>query len=91
MTNIRKALSAKLKKFRRARGRSQAVLAEKTVASCQYIGMFETKGKFPSSEMIQKPASALPIDPTELFNKEIDPVTSIKTPKKRYLGTLARL
>jgi transcriptional regulator with XRE-family HTH domain len=88
MTNIREVLSSNLKKFRRARGWSQAVLAEKTGASCQYIGMLETKGKFPSSEMIQNLASALSIDPTELFNKEIDPVTSMKNAQKAVLGDI---
>jgi transcriptional regulator with XRE-family HTH domain len=82
MTNIREVLAANLKKYRQARGWSQAKLAEKTGTSTQYIGMLEIKGKFPSSEMIHKLATTLGIDPTELFYKEIDPETAIKNAQK---------
>jgi transcriptional regulator with XRE-family HTH domain len=82
MTNIREVLASNLKKHRQARGWSQAKLAEKTGTSTQYIGMLEIRGKFPSSDMIQKLASALSIDPTELFCKEIDPETSLRNAKR---------
>jgi transcriptional regulator with XRE-family HTH domain len=75
MTNIREVLAKNLKKFRQERKWSQAKLAEKTGTSTHYIGMLETKFKFPSSEMIHKLAAALRVDPTELFFKEADPVT----------------
>ena len=65
MTNIRDVLAANIKKYRYDRGWSQAVLAEKSGTSTKYIGLLETKNKFPSSEMIHKLASALGIDPTE--------------------------
>jgi len=41
--------------------------------------MLENAVKFPSSKMIQKLASALEIDPTDLFAKETDPVITMKT------------
>ena len=82
MTNIREVLASNLKKHRQARGWSQAKLAEKTGTSTQYIGMMEIKSKFPSSEMIHKLASALCIDPTELFYINIEPETIIKNSKK---------
>jgi transcriptional regulator with XRE-family HTH domain len=82
MTQIRDVLAENLKKHRQARGWSQAVLAEKTKTSTHYIGMLETMNKFPSSEMIQKLAAALDIDPTELFSKEIDPVEPMKRSQK---------
>jgi len=85
MTNIREVLAANLKKYRQARGWSQAKLAEKTGTSTQYIGMLEIKGKFPSSEMIHKLAAALGIDPTELFSLEIDPETIIKNYQKAVI------
>jgi hypothetical protein len=44
--------------------------------------MLETKKKFPSSEMIHKLSSALSIDPTELFMREISPETTIKNSQK---------
>ncbi|MDR2070864.1 MAG: helix-turn-helix domain-containing protein [Treponema sp.] len=78
MTNIREVFALNLKKHRQTRGWSQAKLAEKTGTSTQYIGMLEIKGKFPSSEIIHKLATALCIVPTELFFKEIDPEITMK-------------
>jgi transcriptional regulator with XRE-family HTH domain len=40
--------------------------------STHYIGLLETSRKFPSAEMIHKLATALDIDPTELFAKDLD-------------------
>jgi transcriptional regulator with XRE-family HTH domain len=85
MTNIREVLAANLKKYRQARGWSQAKLAEKTGTSTQYIGMLEIKGKFPSSDMIHKLAMTLGIDPTELFYKDIDPQTTMKNAQKAVI------
>jgi transcriptional regulator with XRE-family HTH domain len=82
MTNIREVLAFNLKKHRKDRGWSQAKLAEKVGTSTHYIGMLETKFKFPSSEMIQKLSAALSIDPTELFIKEIPPATLLKNSQK---------
>ena len=85
MTNIRDVLAVNLKQFRQARGWSQAYLAEKTETSTNYIGMLENSVKFPSSEMVQKLAYALEIDPTDLFSKEIDPVSTMKKYQKAAL------
>jgi len=82
MTNIREVLATNLRKHRHARGWSQAKLAEKVGTSTQYIGTLEIKGKFPSSEMVHKLASALGIDPTELFHKMTDPETAIRNSKR---------
>ena len=85
MTNIRDVLAANLKQFRQARGWSQAYLAEKTETSTNYIGMLENSVKFPSSEMIHKLAYALGIDPTDLFSKDIDPISTMKMYQKAAL------
>jgi len=82
MTDIRAVLAANLKRHRQDRGWSQAKLAEKTETSTYYIGMLETKSKFPSSEMIHKLAKALGIDPTELFFKEMSPEATMKNAQK---------
>jgi len=82
MTNIRDVLADNLKKFRQARNWSQAYLAEKTETSTNYIGMLENSVKFPSSEMVQKLAYALEIDPTDLFSKEVDPISTMKRYQK---------
>lgn len=95
MTNIRDVLAVNLKQFRQARGWSQAYLAEKTETSTNYIGMLENSVKFPSSEMVQKLAYALEIDPTDLFLKKVDPISTMKKYKKAALkdiqGLLNRL
>ena len=85
MTNIRDVLAGNLKQFRQARGWSQAFLAEKAETSTNYIGMLENSVKFPSSEMVQRLAYALEIDPTDLFSKEIDPVSTMKKYQKAAL------
>jgi transcriptional regulator with XRE-family HTH domain len=82
MTNIRAVIAENLKKYRQARGWSQAILAEKAKTSTHYIGMLETMNKFPSSEMVHKLAEALDIDPTELFAKDLDPAESMKRCQK---------
>jgi transcriptional regulator with XRE-family HTH domain len=82
MDNIREVFSANLRRFRVARGLSQAKLAEKIGSSYHYVGMLETQKKFPSSDMIHKLSSALSIDPTELFSKEISPETTMKNSQK---------
>jgi len=85
MTNIRDVLAINLKQFRQARGWSQALLAEKTETSTNYIGMLENSVKFPSSEMIHKLAYALEIDPTDLFLKKIDPISTMRKYQKAAL------
>ncbi|MDR1411886.1 MAG: helix-turn-helix domain-containing protein [Spirochaetaceae bacterium] len=91
MTNIRDVLAANLKRFRQARGWSQAFLAEKAETSTNYIGMLENAVKFPSSEMIQKLAFALGIDPTDLFSKDIDPQSTMKSYQKAALEDVYKL
>jgi transcriptional regulator with XRE-family HTH domain len=91
MTNIRDVLASNLKRFRQARGWSQALLAEKAETSTNYIGMLENSVKFPSSEMVQKLAAALGIDPTDLFSREIDPVSDMKSYQKAALEDIYEL
>jgi len=91
MTNIRDVLAANLKQFRQSRGWSQAFLAEKVETSTNYIGMLENTVKFPSSEMIQKLAYALGIDPTDLFSKGIDPISTMKNYQKAALEDVSVL
>jgi len=67
MTNIRDVLAGNMKVYRNARGFTQANLAERVKTSTHYIGMIETKIKFPSPEMIERIAIALGIDTIDLF------------------------
>jgi transcriptional regulator with XRE-family HTH domain len=91
MTNIRDVLASNLKQFRQARGWSQALLAEKAETSTNYIGMLENTVKFPSSEMIQKLAFALGIDPTDLFLREADPLSTMRKYQKAALEDIFEL
>jgi transcriptional regulator with XRE-family HTH domain len=91
MTNIRDVLASNLKRFRQARGWSQAFLAEKAETSTNYIGMLENTVKFPSSEMIQKLAFALGIDPTDLFLRKVDPLSTMKNYQKAALEDIYEL
>jgi transcriptional regulator with XRE-family HTH domain len=91
MTDIRDVFASNLRKFRQARGWSQALLAEKSDASPNYIGMLENKIKFPSPGMIQRLAFALGIDPTELFYAKIDPATTLNFYRKVALEDICGL
>ena len=68
MTNLRELLAQNIKKYRKIRGFSQEILAEKAGTSTTHIGMVEIGKKFPSVHMLEKIASALDIDTPELFN-----------------------
>ena len=85
MANLRDILAGNLKKNRKKCGISQSKLAEKAGISTQYIGMIETKVKFPSSDMLQKLAIALKIDPAALFYNEIELETIKKGIQKDIL------
>ncbi|MDR2663150.1 MAG: helix-turn-helix domain-containing protein [Treponema sp.] len=85
MTNIRDLLAKNMKAYRHALGFSQARLAEKVDTSSHYIGMIETRNKYPSPEMLERIAVALGIDPIALFSKEIDLPETMKTYRKAAL------
>jgi transcriptional regulator with XRE-family HTH domain len=68
MTNLRALLANNIKRRREVLGISQAKLAEKVGTSTQYIGQIEQQNKFPSSEMLEKIATALNFDSSDLFS-----------------------
>jgi transcriptional regulator with XRE-family HTH domain len=67
MTDIRKHLGANIKQSRTNLGIAQAKLAEMVDMATNYLGLIENGKKFPSAEMIERLASALGKDTTELF------------------------
>jgi transcriptional regulator with XRE-family HTH domain len=91
MTHIRDLLAKNMKAYRNAMGLSQAKLAEKVKTSTHYIGMIETKNKYPSPEMLERIAAALGIDPIALFSKEIDLPQTMKTYRKTALEDIKSL
>jgi transcriptional regulator with XRE-family HTH domain len=88
MTDIRDLLAQNLKKYRSALGLSQAKLAERVGTSTNYIGLLEIKRKFPSPEMMERLASALGIDTTELFYRELTSLETIKSCRKAAIEDL---
>jgi transcriptional regulator with XRE-family HTH domain len=54
-------------------GITQAKLAEKVNTSTHYIGMIESKKKFPTPEMLERIAAALEIDAPALFSTKTYP------------------
>jgi transcriptional regulator with XRE-family HTH domain len=91
MTKIRDLLASNIRKYRHARGWSQAKLAERVDTSAHYIGMLETRHKFPSPEMVEKLAAALDIDSTDLFRSDLDPDETIKSLQKAVLADMGDL
>jgi transcriptional regulator with XRE-family HTH domain len=69
-----------LKEFRKKEGFSQMKLAEFCNTSPSYIGEIEIGRKFPSTEMIEKIAEVLRIEPYHLFKNrtEINDNTNIE-------------
>lgn len=67
MTNIKKHLGSNIKYYRIKKGISQAKLAEMANMATNYLGLLENGKKFPSAEMLERIASALGKDPTDLF------------------------
>ena len=60
-----------MKIYRQKLGITQPELAERANISTNFIGMIEQKRKFPTPEILERIASALEIDPPELFSIQI--------------------
>jgi transcriptional regulator with XRE-family HTH domain len=60
-------------------GITQAKLAERVDTSTHYIGMIESKKKFPTPEMLERIAAALEIDAPTLFSTRTYPVPETGT------------
>ena len=91
MTNIRDILAKNMRAYRNALGLTQSKLAEKVDTSTHYIGMIETKNKFPSPEMLERIALALGIDTIDLFSKDINLPETMKTYRKAALKDIRGL
>jgi len=71
-----------LREYRKEKGISQAILAEKCETSTSYIGQIEIGNRFPSLEMIDKMAVALQIKPY-LFFCDADENADDKAPRRK--------
>ena len=70
MTDLRELLAKNIKKYRKNRGFSQEILAEKAHTSITHIGMIEIGKRFPSPKVLEQIAEALGVDTPELFSTE---------------------
>ena len=70
MTNLKDLVAQNIKKYRKIRGFSQEILAEKAGTSTTHIGMIEIGKKFPSVQMLERIAQALDVDTPTLFAVE---------------------
>jgi transcriptional regulator with XRE-family HTH domain len=89
MTNLRALLAINIKKRRKTLGFSQAQLAEKADTSVHYIAQIEQKKKFPSSEMLERLATALDFDSPELFSNKTFKDEAIKKVQEEVKTDLA--
>ena len=71
--NLRDLLSRNIKRYRRKKGWSQAILAEKMEISTNYLSSIETKRGWVSPFSLAKLANALEIEVFELFKPEETP------------------
>jgi len=67
MKRIKEVLARNLKINRLKLGLTQEKLAEKAEISTHYLAMVELSHKFPSANMLERLATALEIEPHELF------------------------
>ena len=73
-----------LRMYRKSRGISQMILADKCGTSTAYIGQIEIGNRFPSINMIEKISAALQVKPYELFMDEPHEEIAVKiTPLKQ--------
>jgi transcriptional regulator with XRE-family HTH domain len=72
-----------LRKYRRERGMSQAMFAEKCETATSYIGQIEIGKRLPSFELIEKMTKVLKIRPHLLFFTEADNDIDEKVFKKK--------
>lgn len=67
MSNIRDIVGKNIRFFRRTRGITQEMLAEKADVSGSYVGYLERGEKSPSLELLAKIAAILQVDPAGLL------------------------
>ena len=76
-SSLRHILALNIRRRRNTLGFSQAKLAENANIATAYVAMIELEKKFPSVEVLERLASALEMDPTELFSKACYPAEAV--------------
>jgi transcriptional regulator with XRE-family HTH domain len=73
MISLRAVLAFNIKAQRQILGLTQSQLAERVNTSTNYIALIETEKRFPTSEMLERIAAALEIEPPALFSTKAYP------------------
>jgi len=76
---LRHILATNIKNYRYLLGLSQAKLAENANIAPGYLATIELEKSFPSDDVLERIASALKIDPSELFSKNGNSIEAIRT------------
>jgi transcriptional regulator with XRE-family HTH domain len=90
MAKIREILAQNMKKNRQKLGITQSELAEKANISTNFIGIIEQKRKFPTPEMLDRIATALEIETSDLFVTSTSPETELRKLHSEILIDLDR-
>ena len=90
MANIREILAQNMKIHRQRLGITQPELGERANISTNFIGMIEQKRKFPAPEMLERIATALEVETTELFATSASPQSELKKLHGEILADLDR-
>ena len=77
--NLRSLLSRNIKRYRKQKGWSQALLAEKMDISTTYLSSIESKKGWVSPFSLAKLANALEVEVFELFKPEETAPADVKT------------
>jgi transcriptional regulator with XRE-family HTH domain len=91
MGSLRDILAQNLKENRKRCGLSQAKLAEKANISTQYIAMIEVSRKFPTPEILDRLASALEIETSQLFIVKPSPEDAMERLHDTLVGNIERV
>ena len=90
MAKIREILAGNMKKYRQKLGITQPELAEWANISTNFVGMIEQKRKFPAPEILERIATALKIETSDLFAASASPQAELKKLHKEILTDLDR-
>jgi len=90
MDKIREILAQNMKVHRQKLGITQPELAERANISTNFVGMIEQKRKFPAPEMLERLATALEIEASELFMTSASPQNELKKLHKDIIADLDR-
>ncbi|MDR0573783.1 MAG: helix-turn-helix transcriptional regulator [Tannerella sp.] len=88
---MRELLAHNMKERRHILNLSQYKLAERVGATTHYIGMIESRRKFPSPEMMERIAQGLEIDTPELFSMKSFPADTLKKYQKEVLDDIEEI